>query len=40
MKAGQQLMLSFTAKDKGTQQVPVPLYWISAALDALNKTGS
>ena len=39
-KAGQQLMLSFTAKDKGTQQVPVPLYGISAALDALNKTGS
>lgn len=39
-KAGQQLMLGFTAKDKGAQQVPVPLYGITAALDALNKTGS
>jgi len=39
-KAGQQLMLGFTAKDKGSQQVPVPLYGITAALDALNKTGS
>ena len=39
-KAGQQLMLSFSAKDKGPQQVPVPLYGITAALDALNKTGS
>jgi invasion protein IalB len=39
-KAGQQMMLSFTAKDKGAQQVPVPLYGITAALDALDKTGS
>jgi invasion protein IalB len=39
-KAGQQLVLGFTAKDKGPQQVPVPLYGITAALDALNKTGS
>ena len=39
-KAGQQMMLSFAAKDKGAQQVPVPLYGITAALDALNKTGS
>jgi len=39
-KAGQQLMLGFTAKDKGAQQVPIPLYGITAALDALNKTGS
>lgn len=39
-KAGQQLMLGFTAKDKGPQQVPVPLYGITAALDALAKTGS
>jgi invasion protein IalB len=39
-KAGHQLMLGFTAKDKGPQQVPVPLYGITAALDALNKTGS
>jgi len=39
-KAGQQLMLGFTAKDKGPQQVPVPLYGITAALDALTKTGS
>jgi invasion protein IalB len=39
-KAGQQLMLGFTARDKGPQQVPVPLYGITAALDALAKTGS
>lgn len=39
-KAGQQLILGFTAKDKGPQQVPVPLYGITAALDALTKTGS
>jgi invasion protein IalB len=39
-KAGQQLVLSFTAKDKGPQQVPVPLYGITAALQALDKTGS
>jgi len=39
-KAGQQLMLGFTAKDKGPQQVPVPLYGITAALQALDKTGS
>ena len=39
-KAGQQMMLNFTAKDKGPQQVPVPLYGITSALDALDTTGS
>ena len=39
-KAGQQMNLTFAAKDKGSQQVPVPLSGITAALGALAKTGS
>ena len=39
-KAGQQMNLGFTAKDKGPQQVPVPLAGITAALAALAKSGS
>jgi invasion protein IalB len=39
-KAGQQMNLVFSAKDKGSQQVPVPLAGITAALAALAKTGS
>jgi invasion protein IalB len=39
-KAGQQMNLSFTAKDKGVQQIVVPLAGITAALAALVKTGS
>jgi invasion protein IalB len=39
-KAGQQMNLSFTAKDKGVQQIVVPLAGITAALTALVKTGS
>jgi invasion protein IalB len=39
-KAGQQMNLVFTAKDKGSQQVPVPLAGITAALVALAKSGS
>lgn len=39
-KAGQQMNLGFTAKDKGAQQVPVPLAGITAALAALIKTGA
>jgi invasion protein IalB len=39
-KAGQQMTLTFSAKDKGSQQVPVPLAGITAALGALAKTGS
>ncbi len=39
-KAGQQMNLVFSAKDKGSQQVPVPLSGITAALAALAKTGS
>ncbi len=38
-KAGQQLNLTFTAKDKGPQQVAVPLAGITAALAALAKMG-
>jgi invasion protein IalB len=38
-KAGQQLNLAFSAKDKGPQQVPVPLAGITAALAALEKSG-
>jgi invasion protein IalB len=39
-KAGQQMNLVFSAKDKGSQQVQVPLAGITAALAALAKTGS
>jgi len=39
-KAGQQMSLVFAAKDKGSQQVPVPLAGITAALAALAKSGS
>jgi len=39
-KVGQQMNLSFAAKDKGPQQVPVPLAGITAALAALARTGS
>jgi invasion protein IalB len=39
-KAGVQMNLSFAAKDKGPQQVPVPLAGITAALAALAKSGS
>jgi len=39
-KAGVQMNLVFSAKDKGSQQVPVPLSGITAALAALAKTGS
>jgi len=39
-KAGQQMNLVFAAKDKGSQQVPVPLAGITAALAALTKSGS
>ncbi len=39
-KAGQQMNLTFAAKDKGSQQVPIPLTGITAALAALAKTGS
>jgi invasion protein IalB len=39
-KAGHQMNLVFTAKDKGPQQLVVPLSGITAALDALAKTGS
>ena len=38
-KAGQQMNLTFTAKDKGPQQVSVPLTGITAALGALAKSG-
>ena len=38
-KAGQQMNLAFTAKDKGPQQVSVPLSGITAALVALAKSG-
>ena len=40
VKAGQQMKLSFTARDKGPQTVPVPLSGITAALAALERTGS
>jgi|SRR5690348_3268259 invasion protein IalB len=40
VKAGQQMKLSFTARDKGPQTVPVPLSGITAALAALESTGS
>ena len=39
-KAGQQMNLVFSAKDKGSQQVSVPLAGITAALAALAKAGS
>lgn len=39
-KAGLQMNLSFAAKDKGPQQVLVPLAGITAALAALEKSGS
>jgi invasion protein IalB len=39
-KAGQQMKLTFTARDKGPQTVPVPLSGITAALEALERTGS
>jgi invasion protein IalB len=39
-KAGQQMKLTFTARDKGSQTVPVPLSGITAALAALELTGS
>jgi invasion protein IalB len=39
-KAGQQMNLTFTAKDQGPQQVSVPLTGITAALVALAKSGS
>jgi invasion protein IalB len=39
-KAGQQMNLVFAAKDKGSQQVPVPLAGVTAALAALAKSGS
>lgn len=39
-KAGQQMNLGFAAKDKGAQQVIVPLAGITAALAALVKTGA
>jgi invasion protein IalB len=39
-KAGQQMNLVFSAKDKGSQQAAVPLAGITAALAALAKTGS
>jgi invasion protein IalB len=39
-KAGQQMILGFSAGDKGPQQVPVPLNGITAALAALERTGS
>jgi invasion protein IalB len=39
-KAGQQMLLGFSVADKGPQQVPVPLSGITAALAALERTGS
>jgi invasion protein IalB len=39
-KAGTQMVLAFAAKDKGPQQIAVPLTGITAALAALQKTGS
>jgi invasion protein IalB len=39
-RAGHQINLSFTGKDKGAQQVVIPLAGITAALAALDKTGS
>ena len=38
-KAGHQMNLVFTAKDKGPQQIVVPLAGVTAAFDALAKTG-
>ncbi len=39
-KAGNQMTLSFTAKDQGAQTVAVPLAGVTAALAALAQTGS
>jgi invasion protein IalB len=39
-RAGSQIVLGFAAKDKGPQQISVPLAGITAALVALQKTGS
>jgi invasion protein IalB len=40
LRGGQQMKLTFTARDKGPQTVPVPLSGITAALAALESTGS
>jgi len=39
-KGGSQMTLSFAARDRGAQQISVPLAGITAALAALQKTGS
>ena len=40
LKVGHQMTLGFTAQDHGLQAVPVPLAGITAALAALDQTGS
>jgi len=40
VKAGSLMTLSFAARDRGAQQISVPLAGITAALAALQKTGS